>query len=399
MRSAHKRVSAAALGLGLVFSLAACGDDDDDGTTVKEDSEVTFTGDPLKVMTLAPVDTAAINTPEIITAAEAATITINNAGGINGRKVELIACNDGNDPNTAGECARKAVSEGAVAMVGGFTTNGTAIVPVLEKAGIPWIGGPGLAAEELSSAISFPLIAGAAGFTAIGARTVADECSSTAMVLYDVPTAEKAVGLINMGIASAGGEAAKHIKVPTTTTNFSAVAKSAGESDCAIIGLPNDQIAALAAAGAAQGEDTRYYAVQGALNQQVLEQSNGAMDGAVSAVNFVVANDPVWDEAKAASSEIDWSYPYVQNTWAAYQVLVEGIGSDAEITPAGLIESLSSATAITAGGLTAPINFSQEFPVPGLNRVFNVNLQFVQADGADIASVSEFEDITPLFGG
>lgn len=399
MRPAPKKLSAAAIGLALAFGVTACGDDDDKGTTVKEDTEVTFTGAPLKVMTIAPVDTAAINTPEIITAAEAATITINNAGGVNGRKLELISCNDGNDPNTAGECARKAVSEGVVAVVGGFTTNGTAIVPVLEKANIPWIGGPSLAAEELSSKVSFPLIAGAAGFAAIGARTVADECESTAMVLYDVPTAEKAVGLINMGIASGGGKPAKHIKVPTTTTNFSAVAKSAGESDCAIIGLPNDQIAALAAAGAAQGEDTRYYSVQGALNQQVLEQSNGAMDGAVSAVNFKVASDPVWDEAKAASSEIDWSYPYVQNTWAAYQVLVEGIGSQTEIDGPGLLDALGKATNITAGDTIAPIDFTKEFPVPGLNRVFNPNLQFVQADGTEIESVSDFADITPLFGG
>lgn len=398
-RPALTTLSVAALSVGLAFGLTACGDSKDDGETVKADSSVEFTGTPIKVMTIAPVDTAAINTPEIVTAAEAATTTLNNAGGINGSKVELISCNDGNDPNTAGDCARKAVSEKVAAVVGGFTTNGTAIVPVLEKAGIPWIGGPGLAAEELSSSNSFPLVAGAAGFVAIGARTVADDCDSTAMVLYDVPTAQKAADLINLGIGGAKGQPAKHIKVPTTTTNFSAVAKSAGESDCAIVGLPNDQIAALAAAGAAQNEDTRYYSVQGALNQAVLEGANGAMDKAVSAVNFVVASDPAWDEAKKASSEIDWTYPYVQNTWAAYQVLKEAIGTEKDATAATLLASLNKADAITAGGLTAPIDFTKEFPVPGLNRVFNPNLQFVQANGTEIESISEFSDITALFAG
>lgn len=235
MRSVTSRVPVAALALGLALALAACGDGED-GKTVTTDPDVKFTGQPLKVMTTAPVATAAINTPEVITAAEAAVATINNAGGLGGHKLELIACNDGNDPNTAGECAREAVSEGVIAMVGGFTTNGTSIVPILEEAGIPWIGGPGFSADELSSKVSYPLVAGAAGFTGIGARTVEDGCKSVSMVLYDVPTAEKAAVLINAGIVGAKGKPAGHIKVPTTTTNFSAVAKSAGEADCAIIG-------------------------------------------------------------------------------------------------------------------------------------------------------------------
>lgn len=400
MRSVIRKWPALALTAVLATSFAACSaEDGDGGETVKEDADVTFTGDPVKVMTIAPVDTAAINTPEIVTAAEAATITINNDGGINGHKVELIACNDGNDPNTAAGCARQAAEEGVVAVVGGFTTSGTAIVPILEEAGIPFLGATAFSAEELSSKISFPLVSGAPAFAQIGARTAQDDCQSTSIVLYDVPTALKAVDLINLGITSAGGDKGTHIKVPTTTTNFSAVAKSAGESECAILGLPNDQIAALAAAGKAQGEDTRYYAVQGALNQKVIKDSNGAMDGAVSAVNFVPASDAAWDDAKAASSEIDWTYPYVQNTWAAYQVLLQVAGDLDEVTGASVLNALGQASGVDAGGLMSPVDFTQEFPVPGLNRVFNRNVQFVEAKGSDIESVSDFEDITPLFGG
>jgi len=400
MRWANKTWPAVALAVAATAGLAACSADEaGEGSTVKEDTNVTFTGDPIKVMTIAPVGTAAINVPEVITAAEAATITINNAGGVNGHKLELVSCNDGNDPNTASECARQAVDEDVAAVIGGFTTNGTSIVPVLEKAGIPWIGSPGFTAEELSSPVSFPLVSGAPAFAAIGARTVADGCESTAMVLYDVPTAVKAVELINLGIASEGGEEGVHIKVPTTTTNFSAVAKSAGKADCAIVGLPNDQTAALAAAGAAQGEDTTYYCLQGALNAKVLEDANGALDGAVSAVNFVPASDAAWDDAKKASSEVDWSYPYAQNTWAAYQVLTEVIGDDEATTAADVTDALENAAEVTAAGLTAPIDFTQEFPIPGMNRVFNTNVEFVQADGAEINSVSDFEDIAALFVG
>lgn len=397
MRSRINKLPVAGASVALVLALAACGEDG--GGTVEADPDVEFTGEPVKVMTIAPVDTAAMNTPEIVETAEVAVTTINNAGGLGGHEVELIACNDGNDPNTAAGCARQAVDDGVAAVVGGFSTNGTAIVPILEKAGIPLLAGPSLAAEELSSKASFPLIAGAAGFTGLGARTVEDKCESTALVLYDVPTALKAVGLINAGIVGAGGEEAKHIKVPTTTTNFSAVAKSAGESDCAIVGLPNEQVVALAAAGAAQGEDTRYYAVQGALSSGVLEDAGGALEGTTSAVNFVPADDPAWDDAKEASDELDWSYPMVQNTWAGYQVLAEVVGESTDVTAKSVMAALQEADNVTAGGLTAPIDFTKEFPVPGLNRVFNPNMLFVKAEGEDVVKASEFSDITPLFGG
>ncbi len=83
----------------LVLALAACGDDSssDDPTS----SNQTFTGDPVTVMTIAPVDTAAINQPEIHDAAKAAAASINNAGGLNGHEVKVINCNDGNDTNKA----------------------------------------------------------------------------------------------------------------------------------------------------------------------------------------------------------------------------------------------------------------------------------------------------------
>jgi len=390
-----KTAVAAASGLLLVSGLAACGSDDEGSTS----SNQNFTGDPVTVMTLAPVGTAAINTPEVITAAEAAVKTINDAGGLGGHEVKLIACNDGNDPNKAGQCAREAVEKKAIAVLGGFTTNGSTIVPILENADIPWIGGPGFSAEELASKVSYPLVAGAVAFTGIGARMVEDGCTSTSTVLYDVPTAEKAAQLIDAGLAAKGADGADHIKVPTTTTDFSSVAKSAAESDCAVIGLPNDQVVALATAAETLGEDTQYYALQGALNHEVLSSAGKALEGATSAVNFVVASNKAWDEAKASSDDVDWTYPYNQNTWASYQVLKEVLGTQTDVTAASVVASLAKASEVKIGGLTAPINFTKEFPVPGLNRVFNPQVFFVKAENGEVVQVGDVTDITALFGG
>ncbi|MCX4096964.1 ABC transporter substrate-binding protein [Nocardia sp. alder85J] len=385
-----------AAGTTLLLALAGCGGTSHDGGA---GGGKNFTGAPVTVMTIAPVKSAAMNTPEIVTAAEAAVDTINAAGGLGGHEVKLIACNDGNDANQAGDCARQAVSAKAVAVLGGFTTNGSTIVPILEKAGIPWIGDPAFSAEELSSKVSYPLVSGAAAFAGIGARAGRDGCASISMVLYDVPSSEKAAQLINLGIASAKGQPAGHIKVPTTTTDFSSVAKSAGNSDCAIVGLPNDQVVALATAARTLGEKTRYYALQGALNNQVLSGARDALDGATSAVNFVVATDPAWNAAKAASKKVDWTYPYNQNTWASYQVLTQALAGATDISAASVTAALDKTTNATAGGVTAPIDFTKEFPVPGLNRVFNPNIVFVKAQGGAVVQDGGFENLTALFAG
>lgn len=380
----------------LVLALAACGDDSssDDQTS----SNQSFTGDPVTVMTIAPVDTAAINQPEIHDAAKAAAASINNAGGLNGHEVKVINCNDGNDTNKAAECARQAVSENVVAVLGGFTTNGATINPILDQAGIPWIGAPGFSPNELADKNSFPLLSGAPTFAGIAAKAVKDGCTTVATVLYDTPTTGKAVDLINLGLTAAGGQPATNIKVPTTTTDFGSVAKSAGEADCAIIGLPNDQTVAVAKAGESVGVDTRYYILSGGLNDTVLSQAGKAFEGAGSASNFVVASNPVWDEAKASTDDVDWTGPYNQDTWASYRVFADVMAGQPDITAATVTAAMNGAKDIDAGGLMAPVDFTTEFAVPGLNRVFNRNVVYITADGGEVVQEGGFEDLGPFFG-
>ncbi|WP_207839769.1 ABC transporter substrate-binding protein [Williamsia soli] len=380
----------------LVLALSACGDDSSSDTPTS--SNQTFTGDPVTVMTIAPVDTAAINQPEIHDAAKAAATSINNAGGLNGHEVKVINCNDGNDTNKAAECARQAVSENVVAVLGGFTTNGATINPILDQAGIPWIGAPGFSPNELADKNSFPLLSGAPTFAGIAAKAVKDGCTSVATVLYDTPTTGKAVDLINLGLTAAGGQPATNIKVPTTTTDFGSVAKSAGEADCAIIGLPNDQTVAVAKAGESVGVDTRYYILSGGLNDTVLSQAGKAFEGAGSASNFVVASNPVWDEAKASTDDVDWTGPYNQDTWASYRVFADVMTGQPDITAATVTAAMNGAKDIDAGGLMAPVDFTTEFAVPGLNRVFNRNVVYITADGGEVAQEGGFEDLGPFFG-
>lgn len=392
IRSASLAVAASA---ALLLALTACGDDNssDDKSPSKA-----FTGDPVTVMTIAPVDTPAINQPEIHEAAKAAAKTINNAGGIGGHELKVINCNDGNDTNKAADCARQAVSEKAVAVLGGFTTNGATINPILEKAGIPWIGAPGFSPNELADKNSFPLLSGATSFAGIAAQAVKDGCKTITTVLYDTPTTGKAIDLIQLGIKAAGGAPATNIKVPTTTTDFGSVAKSAGEAQCAIAGLPNDQTVAVAKAGESVGVKTRYYLPSGALNESVLSQAAKPLEGAGSASNFVVASNPVWETAKSASDKVDWTGVYNQDTWASYKVFADVLTGKTEVTAATVTEAMNAAKDVDAGGLMAPVDFTKEFPVPGLNRLFNRMVVYTVAKDGKVEQVGGFENLGVFFG-
>ncbi len=65
---------------------------------------------------------------------------INAAGGVDGRQISFTLYDDQGDPTVATNLARKAVSEGAVAVLGSATSgNSLAMVPILEAAKVPEI--------------------------------------------------------------------------------------------------------------------------------------------------------------------------------------------------------------------------------------------------------------------
>src|SRR5882757_1732776 len=66
---------------------------------------------------------------------------INAAGGVAGKKIELVVYDDGGDANKARTFATRLVEDDkVVAMVGGSTTGTTmAMIPVFEEAQVPFI--------------------------------------------------------------------------------------------------------------------------------------------------------------------------------------------------------------------------------------------------------------------
>ncbi len=400
---ARTRGLAAASAVTLLLGLAACGggdDSDDSSGGATQNPDIEFTGDPVTVMTFTAYDTDTLNVKEILDIAQGAVVDINNAGGLNGHELKLITCNEGADPNKAADCARQAVDEEVSAVVGGFTANGDAIMPILEAAGIPWFAPPGISTAELSSSDSYPITSGVLGLAGLGAKAAEDGCESVVSVNYDLPTAGPISQLVDLGLASQGGEPSTAVKVPPTTTDFSGIAQEVSDYDCAVVGTPPQALIGIAAAGVSLGSETRYYVVPGGLTSVATEQGGDALEGTVTLSSFPIGDDPIWDDAKAAVGDLEdsdnggWTGMFLQNTWVGYRTFLSLVKNNDDLSAAGIKATLDETAQVDTDGFTPPFSFAEDFPAPGLNRVFNRKVLTIRVeDGKLVQDGGEYSDL------
>lgn len=81
---------------------------------------------------------------------------VNQAGGVNGYKFQLIDCDSKYDPSSAHQCAQKLISQGVLAIVGWLSLSGEQNeTTYLTQQGVPVIGGLGVP-SEFQSPLSYP---------------------------------------------------------------------------------------------------------------------------------------------------------------------------------------------------------------------------------------------------
>lgn len=192
----RRTATTATLALALSATAAACGGSDTSGSD-----------NAIKLMTIAPISSTLQNYPDAEGGAKAAVKAVNDAGGINGRKIEWSFCNTESDPNKATACSRKATTEGVAAVVGQIDVFSTNTLPILEQAGIPSIGfqGAGNTIDFTSPAI-YPLQGGnPATYGASGSGVEQLGGSKVAVVYTDVPAGELAGRIIKQSVENTDG--------------------------------------------------------------------------------------------------------------------------------------------------------------------------------------------------
>jgi branched-chain amino acid transport system substrate-binding protein len=121
------------------------------------------TGEPIRIGTINQETGPGGAFPELTLADEAAIAFINTElGGVDGRPLELSVCDTEFSPERSTSCAQRFVQEGVVAVVGGLDVFGDGI-GVLERNGIPYVGGIPVSFASAQNPVSFQFSGGTWG--------------------------------------------------------------------------------------------------------------------------------------------------------------------------------------------------------------------------------------------
>ncbi|WP_217139744.1 ABC transporter substrate-binding protein [Streptomyces sp. AC627_RSS907] len=360
--------------------------------------------DPVTVMTWAPKDTGATNKPGMPAFARAYARWINAHGGLNGRDLNVLTCNDHNDSVTAAKCARRAVKEDVVAVVGSYSQHADSFFPVLEGAGIPYIGGYGITNTEFTSPLSYPVNGGQPALLAGLGDVLADACGPVTLVRPDTIAGDQLPVLLDSGLTSGGHAPAHDQRAEEDATEYGDQSEQAleqatadpSETGC-VVPVLGDRTGTFMDSfrrGRVDHPEVRTATVLGSVDQTTVNASGGASgpyEGAYVTGWYPAVNDPAWDAMKKVIEEeafgdnsVDAADAGVQTTWIAYSVLrevVESLG-DGEVSAATVRRALDGGLKVGTGGLTPPLQwtFADKLASVGFPRLVNteVTLQVVR---------------------
>ncbi|MFE3940564.1 ABC transporter substrate-binding protein [Streptomyces sp. NPDC059118] len=377
--------------------------------------------EPVTVMTWAPAGVAgpdAVNMAGMTAMARAYARWANGNGGLDGHELRVITCDEEDTSIGAGNCARRAVKEKAVAVVGSYSRHGTAFMPPLEAAGIPYIGGYGASDEEFSSYTSYPVNGGQPALLAGNARQLARGCERVSVVRPDTLGGDGQAWLLRTGLTEAGRPAPADIRAAESATSYDEAAgaalQAAGAADgcvTAVLGKRTetffDSFRRLEPSHG--GGRVRISSVLGSVDQPLIDSTGGRnspFEGAYITGWYPDAGDARWDgmrnvirEHAFGDNRIDPDDTGVQTTWIAYTVLKEIVKAvdSPRITAWKLTSALNGGTPADTGGLTPMLHwsFKDVLGSSAYPRIVNTRVTFqVVRDGRLVADRKGFMDVS-----
>jgi branched-chain amino acid transport system substrate-binding protein len=377
------------------------------GTTTSASTK----GSPIVVYTFADVNTQG---PQYKNIAETARVWgdyTNAHGGINGHPVNVKFCDAKGTPTDATACARQAVADHAVAVVGSFTFTGDAITPILQAGKVAYFGNCcAVSPTEFTSPDSFPM--GDQPLYAVGLvkRAAQDGCKK--MVGVIIQGAETFEPLMT-NAAKALGKTIKYVSLPATARDYSPQVAEAtsGGTDCIIMIVSETPYIAWMPAFTQSGSKARMYGPQGNLDEKVIAAApHSVTNGDVIAAMFPSFTLSQWAPYRNALSQYhaDPNQLYDtfggQGTWAAYegfkQIVQKMLASGLPVNNTTFLNQANTSQ-LNLPGLYPPIDFTKPWikigGPKGYDRLFNTSVVFNQVkDGKIVPLTTNFEDMAGL---
>lgn len=367
-------------------------------------------------MTWAPEGTTATNMPGMPAMAKAYARWVNASGGIDGHELRVLTCNERNTSAGAADCARLAADKDVTAVVGSYSQHGNSFMAPLEAAGIPYLGGYGVAEREFSSFVSYPVNGGQAALLAGNGLQLGGECDRVSIVRPDTITGDAMPELLNSGLSKGTDERddkATDVRAAEDATDYTASAETARENatdGCvtAVLGDRTETFFDSYRRLPDTGANVRISSVLGSVGQPLVDRtggSKGLFEGAYVTGWYPQASDPAWQPMRDViqkhafgDDSIDPADPGVQTTWIAYTALrsvIESIDQD-RISAGAFSHALDKGAKVDTGGLTPTLRWRYEDMLgsPGYPRIVNSEVTFqVVRDGLLVALKDGFVDV------
>ncbi|MCZ7526680.1 MAG: ABC transporter substrate-binding protein [Acidimicrobiia bacterium] len=403
----------AALLMTLALVASACGDDDDGGETAAPAStsgsaETTTssagqkaTGEPIKIGSIVEVDSKIFSSPEVVAAHDAYAEYVNEElGGVNGRPIEIVNCDDHGDPGQNAGCAQQLIDDGVVAFVDNTTSQlGSNGMPLIEAAGIPAVGGSPQSGAEYSSDYNFPTIGGGAGtYPAISVYFAENGAKTMNIVYPDIAPGKASAEGAAAAFEAAGGEEAFLVAFDPAAPDFTPAltTATANGADVTVLLTSQNWAVRLVQAADIAGLEGDLVLPGAANTPEVIEAAGPAIEGAFFSSAFLLPTDD--DPEVREFVEVMERYApdleireKVQNSAASVDLLVrmmERAEEEAgEITPASILAALSS---VAEESLLMAHAWGPELAPAQLPKVWNPYYVIVRYQDGEYSQVSDW---------
>jgi ABC-type branched-subunit amino acid transport system substrate-binding protein len=359
----------------------------------------------ITVMAIGTIQSAQLSLPDAQAAMQAHVAQINDSGGINGRKINLVVCDDKFDPNTAADCARQAVSQRVAAVIWHYQNFSPQVTPVLEAAKIPMVYTGVADAVDGTSSVSFPRDSGIPGFYgALGIELGKAGCRKAGAVVTSQSTLILGATWLERGLKAQNAELVQ-VSVGQTQPDFAApVAKLLSQGiDCLVPVTAPDQGPKVVAALAQSGQHLKLGAITSEFSTTALAALGSSADGMIITGQEYRPSDTDVPAVKEIVDGLQKYQPSVPLTtkfgvaaWASVTALQQVLTPvQGPVTSSSVLAAVTQATVDTK--LYAKVSYSSPALMPQFPQIKNWNYLVWTVKGGK--AVLDKQDFTPLTTG
>ena len=369
-KSISKRLAKAMVAM-VALSLAVAGL----GGTAGAGGKVT--GEPVKIGVITSVGVSGIDLPTLEEGAQAAAEYVTKElGGIAGRPVEAIVCNDKSDPAQDAVCAQKFIDEGVIAITGLGPTWGDNGLPITAAANIPFVGLP-ISNAEFINPSSYPMTGGSASAFPALAKYFLDKGVKKAAIIYaDLAAGKLAADALLGDPLIAGGVEVVAIPEKVGAPDFTpaVVQANAGDPDVIFMLFSGPDCVRILQAAGQVGVNASMAGAGSCVEEKTFDEvDDSIVDGAIfnSDTAYFVKNDPEAKTYRKALKKYEKAAPsgFSATTFATIMTLKtigdelgDGLSAQAVLDtlknadgiPVFLAQPMNKADAATLAGV--PIN-------------------------------------------